>query len=98
MGLIKSKQLLRTKVWWPRINTDIEEKISTCVPCQLVIDGTRYEELQPTKLPNGPWESLSADILGPFPTGESVLAVIDGYSRYPEIKIRKQLLLKLSVV
>ena len=26
----------------------------------------------------------------PFPTGESVLAVIDGYSRYPEIKIIKK--------
>ena len=28
MGIIKSKQLLRTKVWWPRINTDIEGNIS----------------------------------------------------------------------
>ena len=46
--------------------------------------------MQPTKLPNGPWESLYTDILGPFPTGESVLAVIDGYLRYPEIKIIKK--------
>ena len=30
-----------------------------------------------------------ADFCGPFPTGETVLVVIDGYSRYVEVEIMK---------
>ena len=40
-------------------------------------------------LPKGPWVQVSADLCGPFPTGELVLVVLDAYSRYPEIEIVK---------
>ena len=42
-----------------------------------------------TPLPKGLWLKVSADICGPFPTGEYVLVVLDAYSRYPEIEIVK---------
>ena len=42
-----------------------------------------------TELPNGPWEYLAADILGPLPTGESILVMADYYSRYYETDIMK---------
>ena len=38
-------------------------------------------------LPNGPWEELSADFLGPFPGGDMLLVMIDDYSRFPEVEI-----------
>ena len=37
--------------------------------------------------PNGPWLEASADLCGPFPTGEMVLVVLDAYSKYPEVEI-----------
>ena len=37
--------------------------------------------------PKGPWLQASADFCGPFPTGETVLVVLDAYSKYPEVEI-----------
>ena len=40
-----------------------------------------------TELPLGKWQDLSLDLLGPMPTGEYLLVVIDYYSRYYEVEI-----------
>ena len=32
--IVKIKELLRTKVWWPSIDKQVEEFIKTCLPCQ----------------------------------------------------------------
>ena len=32
--------------------------------------------------PSGPWQDCAADILGPVPSGENLLVVVDCYSRY----------------
>lgn len=42
-----------------------------------------------TMLPSGPWRDLAVDLLGPLPSGESILVVIDYYSRYYEVDILK---------
>ena len=42
-----------------------------------------------SELPDGAWKELSTDLCGPFPTGHSLLVVMDDYSRYPEVKILK---------
>ena len=39
--------------------------------------------------PSSPWQDCSADLLGPLPTGESILVVIDYYSRFLEVAILK---------
>ena len=41
-------------------------------------------------MPSKPWSVVYADFCGPFPTGETVLIVIDGYSRYVEVEIMKR--------
>ena len=47
----------------------------------------KFQPLNPTKLSDVPWQLLYADILGPCPSEEYALDSIDGYYRYPEIKI-----------
>ena len=42
-----------------------------------------------TALPSGPWKLLAMDFLGPFPSGDYLLVVIDEYSRFPEVEIVK---------
>jgi len=37
--------------------------------------------------PKGPWLQALVDFCGPFPTGETVLVVLDAYSKYPEVEI-----------
>ena len=36
-------------------------------------------------VPSQPWQDLAADLMGPLPSGEYVLVVVDYYSRYFEV-------------
>lgn len=41
------------------------------------------------KFPEGPWQCVALELLGPLPNKEMVLVLIDYYSRYQEIKFLK---------
>ena len=88
-GIVKTKQLLREKVWFPGIDRRAEELIKSCNPCQAATraGAERIEPLNMTDLPDGPWKQVSIDFKGPFPTGELVMVIIDDYSRFPEVEI-----------
>ena len=89
-GIVKTKQRLRTKVWWPQLEKDVEKFCKSCHSCQLVSTPNPPEPIQPTTLPNGPWQDLSIDFLGPLDSGKHfVLVVVDYYSRWFDIEITK---------
>ncbi len=88
MGIVKTKKLLRSKVWFPGIDSQVQAEISGCIPCQGSIAGkVQRNPLQMTILRTGPWRHASADFSGPLPSGEAILVVTDTYSRYPEVEI-----------
>ena len=86
-GMTKTKALLRTKVWWPGIDRDIEEEIRTCLPCLSVSAPSPPEPLLPSTMPSSPWQKLHIDMYGPMPSGESILGIIDSCSRWAELHI-----------
>jgi hypothetical protein len=87
-GIVKTKQLIREKVWFPGIDKMVEQSVKSCIPCQASIPThTHREPLQMTELPSGPWLEIALDFAGPFPSGDYALIVVDEYSRYPEIAI-----------
>ena len=88
-GVVKTKQLLRTKAWWPKIDQHVESLIKNCLAWQSVAPPNPTTPLCETEMPSKPWSSLHMDLCGPFPSGESVLVVIDAYSRFPEVDILK---------
>ncbi len=55
-GIVKTKRLLREKVWFPNIDKMVETKIKTCLPCQVTTQGTSPppEPMKPTPLPETP--------------------------------------------
>lgn len=84
-GIVKTKQLLRQKVWFPRIDTLAEQCVKSCIPCQAATSRPKTREpLRMTKLPSAPWEEVAIDLTGPFPSGEYILVVVDEHSRFPE--------------
>ena len=86
-GLVKTKSLLREKVWFPNIDCQVEAKIKTCLACAATSSEKTREPLKMTELPNSPWYEVSVDFQGPYPSGDFLLVVIDDYSRFPEVEI-----------
>ena len=85
-GLVKTKQLLREKVWFPGLNKIVESVCKECLPCLASTPTSNMEPLKMTKIPENPWTHLSADFCGPFPTGEYLLVVVDDHSRFPVVE------------
>ena len=88
-GIVKCKDRLRSKVWWPGIDKAIERVCRTCHGCQVTQAPSRPPPMKRTELPKGPWVSIAADLMGPLPSGEYIFVVVDYYSRYFEIDILK---------
>ena len=88
-GIVKTKQLLCEKVWFPDIDKMVEANFKICLPCQTITQGTSSppEPLKPSPLLEKAWTNVAVDFVGPFPTGEYLIIVIDEYSRYPEVEI-----------
>ncbi len=86
-GIVRTKQLLRQKVCWPGIDTEAENLIKACLPCQSTMPQPVPEPLHPSTMPSRPWETVHIDLCGPFPTGESLLVCVDACSRWPEVAI-----------
>lgn len=86
-GIVKTKNLLRASVWFPRIDATVEKAVKDCLPCQAAThSGTRKEPLRPTEIPDNPWENLSIDFIGPFnDNNDYVMVIMDDQSRFPEI-------------
>ena len=90
-GIVSMKRRLRSVVYWPGIDKEIEDVCKACFGCQLVSQPTKPEPMTRTDLPSGPWEHLSADLLGPLPDGNYVFVLVDLYSRFFKISITKNL-------
>lgn len=86
-GLVKTKSLLRAKVWFPNMDILTDEVISNCSACAVVNKDERLHPLQMSVLPDRQWQTLSADFGGPYPSGHYCLVVIDEYSRFPVVEI-----------
>ncbi|KAK2578707.1 hypothetical protein KPH14_012663 [Odynerus spinipes] len=86
-GIVTMKHRLRSKVWWDGIDRDAEKMVKSCRGCQLVRELAEPSPVKRNSLPEGPWESLAMDLMGPLPSGENILVITYYYSRYFEVVI-----------
>ena len=86
-GIVRTKQRLRSKVWWPGIDADAEQRVKSCHACQVVSPGNPPEPVITGDLPSGPWEDLQLDLCGPFPSGEHLVVIVDKFSRWVEVEV-----------
>lgn len=86
-GMTKMKQRIRAKVWWPKIDSEVEAYVKRCHGCTMVAAPPPPEPLRRTELPNAPWEHIAMDFLGPLPSGNNLLVVVDYFSRFIEVEI-----------
>jgi hypothetical protein len=68
-GIVRTKQLLREKVYFPGIDKLVEKTCKSCILCLASTPKSTFEPLQMSELPSNVWEKLSIDLCGPFPSG-----------------------------
>lgn len=86
-GIVAMKSRLRTKVWWPKIDSDAEKLVRSCKGCTLVAAPNPPHPIKRRQLPTEAWIDVAIDFLGPLPSAHYLLVIIDYFSRYKEIKI-----------
>jgi len=79
LGIVGTKQNLRSKVWWPTMDKAAEKFCKLCHGCQLVAQPDPTEPLKSTTFPESPWKDLAVVLSGPLPSGHSILVVVDYY-------------------
>lgn len=84
-GIVVFKRNLRSNVWWPGMDKNVERECRTCYGCQLV----SIPAIHRTQLPSAPWEHLETDCLGPLPSGDSLFVLVVYNSRYKIDEIMK---------
>ena len=65
-GIMKTKQLLRSLVWFPKMDKIIEKHIAKCTSCQASVNTPVQEPLKSTILPDYPWQCIDIDFIGPY--------------------------------
>ncbi len=81
-GVVKTKLLIRARVWYPGIDQQVEEMMKWCLACQANLGKQELEPVKPTSMPAGPWLEVSADFYGPMDTGAYWFVNVCDYSRY----------------
>jgi hypothetical protein len=83
LGMVRMKSVARSFVWWPGMDSQIENTARQCSNCQQI-------QRMPTAVvhtwerPSDPWQRIHADFLGPI-DGQMFLIVVDAYSKWPEV-------------
>lgn len=82
-GVVRTKQYLRSKFYWPSMDLDVERLIRNCSACVLNQPLHGDQPLQPLELPPRPWTKIGIDLVGPI-QNNYILTVIDYYTSFPE--------------
>ena len=85
-GIAQMKTLARMFVWWPCLDSDIEEFVNKCSICQSQRPAPPPAPIHPWKWPIKPWYRVHVDLAGPF-LNHMFLIVIDAYSKWLEVRL-----------
>lgn len=90
-GIVRTKQRLRELYWWPCMDSMVNDMVASCVICQTCDKSVRTYSppKQPVELPDGPFQKVAIDIVGPFERGSYkchfAITLVDYFSKWPEV-------------
>lgn len=83
-GASRMKELARSYLWWPKLDTDIEEECKSCTRCLEIRKMPNKAELHPWEWPKKPWHRLHIDYAGPI-NQDYFLIISDAHSKWCDI-------------
>ncbi|XP_063835986.1 uncharacterized protein K02A2.6-like [Ostrinia nubilalis] len=84
MGIVKSKALARSYVWWAGIDEAVEGACRACSACAATAAAPPQHAPRPWPWPRRPWSRIHLDFMGPI-LGKTYLVVIDAMSKWIEV-------------
>ena len=82
-GIEKCRQKAQMSVWWPGLNKEIKDMINNCRECRESRPSQKNEPLNPTQLPERPWQKVGTDLCSR--NNKEYLIAVDYYSRWIEV-------------
>jgi transposase InsO family protein len=89
-GRDKTFNLVNRKFYWPRIRTDVEEYVESCLICQKMKVPRQLPQgkLAPLPVPEGAWQDLTMDFIVGLPPStrqgsvyDAILVIVDRYTK-----------------
>ena len=90
-GQHRMLELLKRTYWWPGLKEDIKKYVQGCFKCQQnkVQHQRKAGELHPLEIPQGPWQEISIDIIGPLPKSngmDTIVVIVDRFTKIIRLK------------
>ena len=83
-GSTRMKELARSYVWWPKLDSDLEGLTNSCPECLSLRAMPSKAELHPWEWPTHPWHRLHIDYAGPV-NGLYFLVIVDAHSKWVDV-------------
>ena len=79
-GITGMKTLVRGYVWWPSMDSELEDSVKHCSKCQEHQRLPAKAPMHPWEWPDRPWARIHVDYAGPI-EGKMVLVMVDAHSK-----------------
>jgi len=91
LGQHRMQELIKRTYWWPGLKEDVKKYVQGCVKCQQnkVQHQKKAGELHPLEIPEGPWQDISIDMIGPLPRSnemDAILVIVDRFTKMIRLK------------
>lgn len=83
-GIVRTKSLARSILWWPKMDEEIEQLIKQCDRCQTTRHTPAKAPLHPWVFTDGPWSRIHIDYAGPI-SGRMLLIIVDSHSKWIDV-------------
>ena len=83
LGIERTKVNARGTMYWPNINTDIENMVENCTECQIYRNKLEKETLLQHTVPEKPWSKVATDLFHCF--NQNYLILVDYTLKYFEV-------------
>ena len=85
-GQHRMVELLKRTYWWPGLKEDVKRYVQGCFKCQQnkVQHQRKAGELHPLEIPQGLWQEISIDIIGPLPKSnrmDVIVVIVDRFTK-----------------
>ncbi|XDV15015.1 hypothetical protein PO909_015169 [Leuciscus waleckii] len=87
-GVVRMKEIARSYLWWPSVDSEIEEKAKMCSACQKLRNTPQPAPLHPWQWPEELWVRVHIDFAGPL-EDHMFFVLLDAHSKWPEVEVMK---------